>query len=159
MHCNLGGSIEEGKKTTLRISPQQVPTIANFLEIQSGHDVLEVGTDSGVTCLKLAQLVGPRGSVTSLDRSSERINAARRVVEEWRRHDEGRDERGKGDPRQENHAEIRALVCDASCDGDLKSMVPLSPMSQDAILTTTATPGTVVVNVLPYLKIGKRVNV
>lgn len=150
--------IEEGKKTTLRISPQQVPTIANFLEIQSGHDVLEVGTDSGVTCLKLAQLVGPRGSVTSLDRSSDRINAARRVIEEWRRHDEGRDERRKGNPRQENHAEIsykiRALVCDASCDGDLKSMVPLSLMSQDAILTAIANPGTVVVNVLPYLKIG-----
>lgn len=48
-------------------APNSILRILRLLELQPGMRVLEVGTGSGYTGALLARIVGPQGSVTSLD--------------------------------------------------------------------------------------------
>jgi len=48
-------------------APNSILRILRLLELQPGMRVLEVGTGSGYTGALLARMVGPQGSVTSLD--------------------------------------------------------------------------------------------
>jgi arsenite methyltransferase len=50
--------------------------------LQSGEDVLDVGSGAGMDTLVAAQMVGPRGSVTGIDMTPEMVAKARGSVAE-----------------------------------------------------------------------------
>ena len=52
--------------------------------LQSGEDVLDVGSGAGMDTLVAAQMVGPRGSVTGIDMTPEMVAKARGSVAEMR---------------------------------------------------------------------------
>jgi protein-L-isoaspartate(D-aspartate) O-methyltransferase len=67
-------------------SPRVIAAMLKELAIESGNSVLEIGTGSGYSTALLAQLVGARGSVVSVELVPELVERARRrfASESWR---------------------------------------------------------------------------
>ena len=69
----------------LPISSSSQPTIMarmlRQLDVQPGHQVLEIGTGTGYNTALLAQLVGPEGAVTTVEVSPDIAAAARRHLD------------------------------------------------------------------------------
>ena len=120
---------------------------------------MEIGTGYSCSCLKLAELVGPSGKITSLDRDPEKTTVARKLIAGWRRfcHHDGIDDMGDEDGcgKKERHCEVNVVDCDASSRRDVETQVALTPQSQDAIIVYASDPEPIVKFVLPYLKTGE----
>lgn len=69
----------------LPISSSSQPTIMarmlRQLDVQPGHQVLEIGTGTGYNAALLAQLVGPEGEVTTVEVTPDIAAAARRHLD------------------------------------------------------------------------------
>ena len=66
----------DGILTSSSSQPSLMARMLNRLDVQPGHNVLEVGTGSGYNAALLAELVGTQGAVTSVDIDPEVAEAA-----------------------------------------------------------------------------------
>src|SRR5260370_7331384 len=57
----------EGRPLPQTSAPEMVARMLRLLDVQPGNHVLEIGTGSGYSTALLAELVGPTGSVVSID--------------------------------------------------------------------------------------------
>jgi len=61
-------------------APSIVAVMTTRLEVEKGMRVLEVGTGSGYQCALLAELVGPKGKVVTVERVPELLEKAREKI-------------------------------------------------------------------------------
>ncbi|MEV0400192.1 hypothetical protein [Actinoallomurus sp. NPDC050550] len=57
----------DGNRVSQSSARQIIATMLDLLEVQHGHRVLEIGTETGYSTALLTQLVGDLGSVTSVE--------------------------------------------------------------------------------------------
>src|SRR6185437_14365191 len=79
--------------------PGMIALMLDLLAPAPGDRVLEIGTGSGYNAALLAELVGPAGSVTTIDLDQEMAANARRVLNET------------------GHANVRVLAADGAAGG------------------------------------------
>lgn len=93
--------------------PRMVATMLELCRLAPGNRVLEIGTGTGYNAALLSELVGPSGSVVSMEIDDELAAAARATL------------------AAEGYAAVRVLVGDGT-----RGMAPLAPY--DAVLVTAA---------------------
>lgn len=65
-------------------APSMVATMSRVLDVKDGMKILEVGTGSGWQAAILAELVGKKGGVYTIERLGELVEFARRNIEKLR---------------------------------------------------------------------------
>ncbi|WP_328915423.1 MULTISPECIES: methyltransferase, FxLD system [unclassified Streptomyces] len=68
---------EDGSAISSASSPSMVATMLEQLDVQRGHRVLEIGTATGINAALLAELVGPTGSVVTIELDDDLAAGAR----------------------------------------------------------------------------------
>lgn len=64
-------------------APHMVALMLELLDIREGHDILEIGTGSGWNAALIAELVGPKGSVTTIEYVKELHDSAKNSLDEY----------------------------------------------------------------------------
>src|SRR5260370_13377992 len=72
----------EGRPLPQTSAPEMVARMLRLLDVQPGNHVLEIGTGSGYSTALLAELVGPTGSVVSIDVDLDMTQRAARLLAE-----------------------------------------------------------------------------
>jgi protein-L-isoaspartate(D-aspartate) O-methyltransferase len=74
--------LAHGTATTSSLSqPTMIAQMLELLQVQPGMCVIEIGTGSGYQAALLAELVGPTGTVMTIERDADLAARARRVLE------------------------------------------------------------------------------
>ncbi|MFI1191047.1 methyltransferase, FxLD system [Streptomyces californicus] len=68
---------EDGSAISSASSPSMVATMLEQLDVQPGHRVLEIGAATGINAALLAELVGPGGSVVTIELDDDLAAGAR----------------------------------------------------------------------------------
>ncbi|MEE4541354.1 methyltransferase, FxLD system [Streptomyces sp. V4-01] len=68
---------EDGSAISSASSPSMVATMLEQLDVQPGHRVLEIGAATGINAALLAELVGPTGSVVTIELDDDLAAGAR----------------------------------------------------------------------------------
>ena len=64
-------------------APHMVALMLELLDIREGQDILEIGTGSGWNAALIAELVGPKGSVTTIEYVKELHDRAKKNLDEY----------------------------------------------------------------------------
>lgn len=74
--------LDDGVPVSSSSQPAIMAQMLEMLGLRGGERVLEIGTGSGYNAALLAELVGPRGAVTTIDIDGELVAAARRHLDD-----------------------------------------------------------------------------
>jgi protein-L-isoaspartate(D-aspartate) O-methyltransferase len=74
--------LDDGVPISSSSQPAIMAQMLEMLRLRGGERVLEIGTGSGYNAALLAELVGPRGAVTTIDIDAELVAAARRHLDD-----------------------------------------------------------------------------
>lgn len=74
--------LDDGVPISSSSQPAIMAQMLEMLRLRGGERVLEIGTGSGYNAALLAELVGPRGTVTTIDIDAELVAKARRQLDD-----------------------------------------------------------------------------
>ncbi|MFS8198899.1 O-methyltransferase [Streptomyces sp. CWNU-52B] len=71
-------STDDRSRKMLNITPDTGPFLALLVQACKARNVLEIGTSNGYSTLWLADAVGPKGSVTTVEQADDKVRMAER---------------------------------------------------------------------------------